>query len=323
MNEKKSYICLEPQRLDVFLAQELEQTRSQVVQLIKQSCVDIDLKIETRSGAKLKPNQTVTVVFPIEEKKVPHAIDFDVDILYEDEDLLVVYKPSGVTVHPAQSVKSATLVDWLKSKNIKLSDIGAPDRAGIVHRIDKGTSGAMVIAKTNEAHEFLAKQLQDQSMGRYYLAVTTPPLKDEITIIEHNISRSLSNRLKMACAEDGKEAKTIFKSLLHSNDEKNQLICAKLFTGRTHQIRVHLESMSRHILGDPTYAQSPKMEKSEHILLHAYIVYFIHPRTKEQITIKAPISDLMQKYLEKNFNKEELNEVIDTDFIINGFNSVI
>ncbi|MDY0117012.1 MAG: RluA family pseudouridine synthase [Sulfurimonadaceae bacterium] len=322
MEEKKTYLCLEPQRLDLFLAEEIGQSRSQVVQLIKQSCVYVDNKLEIKPSTKLKSNQNVTVIFPGLIKQEPYAIDFDVAILYEDDDLLVVNKPHGITVHPAPSVKEATVVDWLKAKGIALSDIGSPERDGIVHRIDKGTSGAMVIAKSNEAHAFLAAQLQDQTMGRYYLAVVTPPLKEDVTIIEHAIGRNTTNRLKMACLEDGKDAKTLFKSILHSNDEKNQLLGAKLFTGRTHQIRVHLESMSRHILGDLTYAVSPKVETSEHILLHAYIVEFIHPRTKEKVIYQAPLSDVMQNYLEKNFNKEQLNEVMDSNFIIDSFNSV-
>lgn len=321
MEEKKSYLCLESQRLDLFLAQYIEQSRSQIAQLIKQSNVFIDDKLEIKPSAKLKANQIVTVIFPTIKEEEPHAIDFDITILYEDDDLLVVNKPSGVTVHPAPSVKEATLVDWLKSKKIALSTMASSERDGIVHRIDKGTSGVMVIAKNNEAHALLAEQLQDHSMGRYYLAVVTPPLKEDITIIEHAIGRNPTNRLKMACLEEGKESKTLFTSLMPSNDDKNQLIGAKLYTGRTHQIRVHLESMSRHILGDATYAVSPRVEKSEHILLHAYIVYFIHPRTKEKVVFQAPLNDLMQNYLVKNFNKERLDEVMDSNFIINSFNS--
>jgi 23S rRNA pseudouridine1911/1915/1917 synthase len=180
----------------------------------------------------------------------------------------------------------------------------------------------MVIAKNNEAHEFLSLQLQDKSMGRYYIAVATPPLKDDLTQIESNIGRSANNRLKMACGlEHGKYAKTEFKQLALSRDEKNQLLACKLFTGRTHQIRVHLESLNRHILGDHIYAQSPKAEKSERILLHAYIIYFIHPTTKKRVLFKAMFDEYMQDKIDKKFDMETLNEVMDTEYIMHSFST--
>ena len=153
MSDVKNYICQNPERLDTFLAAEIGQTRSQIAQLIKQECVYIDDKKVTRPGVKLKPEQTIRVEFP--EAKIEPAldVDFDVEILYEDDDVLVINKPSGVTVHPAPSVKEATLVDWLKHKGIRLSTISGEERHGIVHRLDKGTSGTMVIAKNNEDHE--------------------------------------------------------------------------------------------------------------------------------------------------------------------------
>jgi len=319
MRETKNYICQMPDRLDKFLSAEIGHTRSQIATLIKQECVYIDDKLVSRPGVKLKVGQNIKVEFP--EAKIEKAleVDFDVEILYEDDDLLVINKPSGVTVHPAPSVKEATLVDWLKHKGIRLSTISGEERHGIVHRLDKGTSGTMVIAKNNEAHEFLSKQLQDKSMGRYYLAVINPPFKDDITTIDKAIKRSHHNRLKMACLEDGKNAKTMFKGLAFSNDEKNQLIACKLFTGRTHQIRVHLESVNRHIIGDHIYAQTPKQEKSERILLHAYIIYFIHPTSKEKLFFQANFDDAMQGYLDKKFNMENINEVIKTSNILHSF----
>ena len=320
MRKIEEYKCESPERLDTFLSNEIGQTRSQIAHLIKQDCVLVDGKKVPRPGVKLKAGQKVKVEFP--EAKIEKAldVDFDVEILYEDDDVLVINKPSGVTVHPAPSVKEATLVDWLKHKGIRLSTISGEERHGIVHRLDKGTSGTMVIAKNNEAHEFLSQQLQDKSMGRYYIAVIAPPLKDDITVIESNIGRSSNNRLKMACGlEHGKYAKTMFKQLSLSEDEKNQLIACKLFTGRTHQIRVHLESMNRHIIGDHIYALNPKAEKAERILLHAYIIYFIHPTTKEKLLFKASFDEIMQDSLEKKFKKEILNEVMDSEYIMGSF----
>ncbi len=323
MSEIKSYTCENVERLDIFLAQEIGQTRSQIAQLIKQSCVYVEEKKVTRPGVKLKINQTIKVEFPEPKEEKALEVDFDVEILYEDDDVLVINKPSGVTVHPAASVKDATLVDWLKHKGIRLSTISGEERHGIVHRLDKGTSGTMLVAKNNTAHKFFSEQLQDKSMGRYYLAVLNPPLKEDLTTIECNIGRSAHNRLKMACTETGKYAKTQFSTLLPSTDESVQLVACKLFTGRTHQIRVHLESINRHILGDHIYGLSPKQEKSKRVLLHAYMIYFIHPSTKKKLSFTAKFDDVMQKYIDKKFNSEQINEVTKPSYILNNFNTNI
>lgn len=321
MNNTQSYVCADTERLDTFLTSHIGQSRSQIANLIKKECVEVDGKVVSRSGVKLKENQVVKVTFPEPEVKEALDIDFNVEILYEDDDVLVINKPSGLTVHPAPSVREATLVDWLKHKGIRLSTISGEERHGIVHRLDKGTSGTMVIAKNNASHEFLSEQLQDKSMGRYYLAVINPPLKEDITEIELPIARSVHNRLKMACLEHGKYAKTLFKNLALSKDEKNQLVACKLSTGRTHQIRVHLESMNRHIIGDHIYAQSPKQEKSERILLHAYIIYFTHPTSKERVTFSVLPDAQMMDYINRKFNTEQINEVMDTSYIMHGFSA--
>ena len=320
MINTQEYICQNPERLDTFLTSQIGQTRSQIAGLIKNESVFVDDKKVSRPGVKLKAGQHIRVEFPQPKREKALDVDFDVEILYEDDDVLVINKPSGVTVHPAPSVKEATLVDWLKHKGIRLSTISGEERHGIVHRLDKGTSGTMVVAKNNEAHEFLSKQLQDKSMGRYYIAVIVPPLKEDITIVESNIGRSSHNRLKMACGlQHGKYAKTMFKHLALSEDEHTQLIACKLFTGRTHQIRVHLESMNRHILGDHIYGLSPKQENSERILLHAYMIYFMHPTTKKQVTFVAEFDDIMRETVYKKFDTEILNEVITPEYIVRSF----
>ncbi len=305
------FITDEAIRLDVFLVQHLNQTRNQIAQLIDQDCVAVDNKATSKAGLKLKPGQEVRVTFPQPKSTPPQAIDFEVEILFEDDHILVINKPSSLTVHPAPSVKEPTLVDWLKHKGIALSTLSGEERHGIVHRLDRGTSGAMVIAKNNEAHEALSLQLQDKTMGRYYLAAITPPLKETITLINRPIGRSAHNRLKMAINENGKNAKTAFAKLLASHDESEELIACKLYTGRTHQIRVHLESISRHILGDHLYGTSPKSDKMERIMLHAYNLYFIHPATRERVNFTAPLDSVMEYYLTKHFDSKELYELID------------
>ena len=256
----KNFIVSETNRLDKFLALNIDASRNQIEQLIKKEYVKVDGKIVSKTGLKLKENQSIDVFFPEaelnpikDEKFVKESLeDKNVEIIYEDDDILVINKPYNLTVHDAPSVKDATLVDWLKLNNISLSTISGEERHGIVHRLDKGTSGVMVVAKTNQAHVGLSKQLEDKTMGRYYLAIVDMPLKDNI-IIDKSIARSQNNRLKMAIDENGRNAKSAFSKISLSNKENFELISAKLFTGRTHQIRVHLSSINRHILGDNLY----------------------------------------------------------------------
>ncbi len=238
---------------------------------------------------------------------------------------MVINKPSGLTVHPAPSVKEATLVDWLKKRGMRLSTLSGEERHGIVHRLDKGTSGVMVIAKTNQAHEFLSLQLQDKSMGRYYTAVVTPPLKDDMTIVECPIARSAQNRLKMSCSPDGKDAKTAFKVVGYSekNQLKDQLVVCKLFTGRTHQIRVHLEKLNRHILGDHLYVAGAKDDKTERILLHAYKIYFVHPTTGEKLSFVADFDDYMKQQLDEKFTKDLIYDFFKDDNAERSFSTNI
>lgn len=305
-----SFIADRSVRLDLFLVEQLGQTRNQIAQLIEQECITVDHKPTAKPGLKLKEHQTITIRYPEAKSTPAQEIDFEVEILYEDDDILLINKPSSLTVHPAPSVKEPTLVDWLKHKGITLSTLSGEERHGIVHRLDRGTSGAMVVAKNNEAHEALSLQLQDKSMGRYYLAVITPPLKEEEVLIDKPIGRSSQNRLKMSISETGKSAKTLFKKLLLSHDENAELIACKLFTGRTHQIRVHLESISRHILGDHLYGAHAKDAKVEHILLHAHKLYLVHPTSGRTLEFVAPLDEIMNTYLIKHFDPKELHETL-------------
>lgn len=210
-------------------------------------------------------------------------------------------------------------MDWLKQKNISLSTISGDERHGIVHRLDKGTSGVMVVAKTNEAHVHLAKQLEVKSMGRYYLAIIDMPLKDNL-IVEKPIGRNPNNRLKMAIVQNARYAKSAFSKLIFSKDEKYELISCKLFTGRTHQIRVHLSSINRHILGDNLYGFKGELNKINRFYLHAYILYLTHPKTKKQMSFRANLAPDMHEFLCKNFNMEIVNDKIDKTNIFDSFN---
>jgi len=307
-----NFISKESNRLDKLLSSTLNISRNQIEKLIKDGLVKVDGKIVTKPSFKPKDGSKIEYQFIEAPKEEYSDIDIDIQKLYEDDDILVINKPSGLVVHGAPSVKEATLVDWLRKQNIRLSTISGKERNGIVHRLDKETSGAILIAKSNFAHEALSKQLQDRSMGRYYLAVVNYPLKDNI-IIDKPIARNPKNRLKMAIVEGGKEAKTAFAKVAQSKKD-SELVAAKLFSGRTHQIRVHLSSLNRYILGDRLYG--PKEQKLEHrMFLHAYLLYFVHPRSGERVEVIAPLLKDMQEYLKENFNKEKEYDKLTKDDI--------
>ncbi len=487
------------ERLDVFLSSQLGISRNQISNLIKSEAVRVNGAVQSRPGYKLSAGELVRIDYPAPAPQQTSAerLDFDIEILYEDEDLLVVNKPAGLTVHPAASVKEPTLVDWLKSRGYLLSTLGGELRAGIVHRLDKLTSGALLVAKNNAAHAALSAQLSDKSMGRIYLALIDLPLK-EPCVIERPISRNPANRLKMGIVPDGRSAKSAFyeilsgaeltelqnsaercdeilgaddgaaagksasadkisaanagasatlaankistgaagkisamygdgdkilnanrdadmskilatdvsvrgneilnadptagadkisttdvsasknagmdkilnkyadnadkipssctgnagkipNNLVDSEDKiltadmsadqtraarlaenkvlnfknpaqnyklppinlKNfNLVAAKLFTGRTHQIRVHLSSINRHILGDHLYGFKSENAKISRILLHAYLLYFIHPRSGKEVKICAGLPSEFLNFTTNQKVKDEIYEKI-------------
>jgi 23S rRNA pseudouridine1911/1915/1917 synthase len=328
-NMDKKYIVDESIRLDKFLSSKLEVSRNQIEQLIKKEFVKVDGKTICKSGQKLKLNQTITIQ-EISLETIPLTFSeeelskIDVKIIYEDDYFLVILKPEGLTVHSAPSVKEPTLVDWLKYKNISLSTISGEERHGIVHRLDKGTTGLMVVAKTNESHTALASQLEDKSMGRYYIALIDLPLKEDI-IVDKPIARNPSNRLKMGIVNNGKNAKTAFKKLIlpkETSDKKYELISAKLFTGRTHQIRVHLESIGRHILGDDLYGFKSKSANIKRIYLHAYCLYLKHPISNESLEFISPLPDEFKQILNNEFDKDEIDEILTKEHISSSFTSL-
>jgi 23S rRNA pseudouridine1911/1915/1917 synthase len=318
-----SFEVQEAGRLDKILTTELKESRNQVEQLIKEGLVLVNEKRVLKTGKKLLAGDTISYSFKEVVPKEPVVIDFDVEILYEDDVMMVVNKPAGLVVHPAASVKEATLVDWLIKKGVSLSTISGEERHGIVHRIDKNTTGALVIAKTNEAHQKLSEQLQDKSMGRYYLAVIDYPLKDS-GIVEKPIGRNPNNRLKMDVRQNGKEAKSAFFKLAESDksDKRLELIAVKLFTGRTHQIRVHLESLGRHILGDDLYGFKSKKDTIKRVFLHAYKLYMLHPTTGEKMEFVAPLFPDMKDFIDNKFNQGEINEKINPHIIDSHFTTI-
>ncbi len=302
-------------RADVFVAKTLQISRSKAEKLFAKGQISLNGIPLNKQGMLLKSQDKITIYNLFQPTL--HSIkseNFEIPILYQDEDLLVLNKPAGLIVHRAnEQDKQFTLVDWLQQHNFSLSNLGNSYRCGIVHRLDKGTSGAMVIAKTNLAHENLKLQLQTRQMGRYYLCVIDKPLK-ESQIVDSPLVRHSRNRLKYVIANknnpNAKSAKTAFFKIASTNHKQfdYELIGAKLFSGRTHQIRVHLSSLNRHILGDFFYGYQESKSKISYentpkrILLHSHLLYLQHPKNGEILHIYAPLFKEMQDILNSNFD---------------------
>ncbi|MBE6429379.1 RluA family pseudouridine synthase [Campylobacter sp.] len=313
------FISSKSTRLDQELALYLKISRNQVLSLIKGGNVSVNDKVVTKAGFNLNLDDKISFILPqTTQIQSEFKAEFDVEILYEDSDILVINKPIGVTVHPAPSVKEATLVEWLKQKNYTLSTIGGVERAGIVHRLDKGTSGVMVVAKNNESHASLSSQLSSKDMGRIYLALCDLPLKENC-IIDRPIGRHPQNRLKNTIVSGAKSAKSAFANILTTQNKRVNLIAAKLFTGRTHQIRVHLASINRHILGDDLYGFKSNSDRINRIFLHAYILRLIHPRSNQIMEFKAPLPNEFYELIGKEVNKEIVDESITPSILCDIF----
>ncbi len=323
---QKVFIALtDHKRLDEFLAKELQISKNQVLNLIKEGLVFCQKKGVKKGGLALKKGDEITLLTPkIVPKPLKKELDLEIEVIFEDEDLLVLNKPPNLVVHKAPSVKEPTLVDWLEFKNYELSNLGLKERYGIVHRLDKDTSGGIVIAKNNFTHVHLSEQLKTKTMGRYYIALLSTPLKEEKMSVECYLTRNPNNRLKMialkaAKKEKSRYSKSAFTSLLTSQNGMD-LIGAKLFTGRTHQIRAHLEYLNRHIIGDNLYGLNQALPKEEiRIMLHAYLIEFKHPRSEQKLRFKVPLLKDMLEYLKKVFDKENLDEVLDEEKILHAF----
>lgn len=273
------------ERIDKFLAQKLDKSRSLVQKLIKDELVLVN-------GEVVKTNYSVADGDEIDVKQLD-VVDntniipqpMDLDIVYEDDDLLVINKPSGLVVHPAPGHYQDTLVNGLLAYSNKLSDINGEFRPGIVHRIDKDTSGLLVVCKNNETHEELANQLSDKTLFRQYLAIVHGEIEEDEGEIIAPIGRDPRDRIKMAVvAKNSKEAQTNFKVL--ERYDHYTLVSCNLLTGRTHQIRVHFDFINYPLVGDPLYGIKPTIDTKGQAL-HAYKLGFIHPRSGEYMEFEA------------------------------------
>lgn len=281
-------------RVDQYLAVELDMSRSKIQKLIKDEKVLINGK-KTSSNYILKPVDLIEVIGDLEEVIDIVAEDIPLDVLYEDDDLLIVNKRSGMVVHPAVGNYSKTLVNALMYR-FSLSSGSSPIRPGIVHRIDKDTSGLLVVAKNDWAHEKLSEMIKEKKVERTYIALVDGIIPHETGTIDAPIGRDPINRQKMMVTDiNAKDSVTHFK-VLHRYKDKTLIEC-KLETGRTHQIRVHMQYIGYPIYNDPVYGKRKNASEFGQFL-HSKSIRFLHPRTKKEIYYEAALPKEFQEYLD-------------------------
>lgn len=285
----------EGQRLDVFLSTELGITRSRVKNLIEDGRVTVNGK-EVKAGYMLRNGETVAADIPEDKPLEAVAQDLPVNIVYQDEDFAVIDKEQGMVVHPAAGNRDGTLVNALLARLDNLSSINGVVRPGIVHRLDKMTSGLLVVAKNDAAHKSLAAQIASKEAERRYIALVDGNVREDEGKIEASIARSRKDRKKMAVDSEGKKAVTLYRVLERLG--KYTLVEFSLKTGRTHQIRVHCKHIGHPVVGDETYGGSNAF-KLKGQLLHAYRLSFDHPTTGERKVFDSPLPAYFTEVLKK------------------------
>lgn len=288
-------------RLDKAISKEFDLSRKRVKDLLEDQKITVNHKLEKASYV-LKMDDLVEIEIPEAQALEVCAEEMDLDILYEDQDVLVVNKPKGMVVHPAPGHLSGTLVNGLLAHCKDLSGINGVMRPGIVHRIDKDTSGLLVVAKNDQAHESLSKQLADKTCHREYLAIVHHPFQHAYGTIHAPIGRDEKDRQKMAVtAKNSKDAITHFEVI--ENFEDYAYIRCKLETGRTHQIRVHMAYIDHPIASDPKYGPRKTIEANGQ-LLHACTLEFVHPSTHEKMHFDADLDPTFKKVLSELESRE-------------------
>ena len=277
----------------------MDLSRSYIQKLIKESRVTINKNIQTKTKTAVQESDIVNVSLPDPKELEIKPQDIPLDILYEDNDVLVVNKPKGMVVHPAPGHYEGTLVNAvLYHCRDNLSGINGVLRPGIVHRIDKDTTGALIVCKNDKAHQKIADQLRAHTITRSYRAIVYNNFSEDEGMINAPIGRHPTNRKKrMVTEKNSKEAITHYKVLDHLNHKFNYIEC-RLETGRTHQIRVHMSHIGHPLLGDEIYGPvNSKFKNLQGQTLHAATIGFIHPTTEEYMEFSAPLPDYFEKLL--------------------------
>lgn len=295
MNTSYSFtVDLPGDRLDRFIADRLpDVSRTRVRQLIDADCVTVNGS-PAKASYRLESGDSIKIIIPPEAPLDLLAEDIPLSIIYEDADVLVVDKPAGLTVHPAPGHPGHTLVNAVLNHLPNLAEDSDPIRPGIVHRLDKDTSGLIVIAKNRRAHNSLAEQFAARTVVKTYLVLVKGHLSPEQGIIESDIGRDAANRQRMTVVSSGKPARTRYRVKQYLGDYT--LAEIKLETGRTHQIRVHLAAIGFPVAGDPTYGV--KMPGLTRQFLHAHRLKFSHPSTGKDIEVESPLPPDLQAALD-------------------------
>jgi len=285
------------ERLDVYIADQIEDlSRSFISKLIKKGLILVNGEVK-KPKYIVKKGDLIQVDIPERKDLEPYPEDIPLDIIYEDDDIIVVNKPKGMVVHPAPGSPNKTLVNALLNYTNDLSDINGKIRPGIVHRLDKDTSGVLVVAKNNKAHMDIAKQLKERSIKRIYIAFVHGVLNKDEGVIDAPIGRNPRNRLKMAVTHiNSKEAITRFKVL--ERFSKYTLVELSLYTGRTHQIRVHLSYINHPVVGDSLYTNRKNEFGIKTQMLHALKLGLKSPSTGQYMEFEAKPLDEFTKVLE-------------------------
>ncbi|MGX7262503.1 RluA family pseudouridine synthase [Enterococcus crotali] len=288
-------------RIDKVLTELLkDHSRSQIQQWLKDQNITVNGEI-TRSNYKVKENDEISINVPEPEELDVLAEDIPIEIVYEDDDVLVINKPQGMVVHPSAGHQHGTLVNALLYHIKDLSSINGIIRPGIVHRIDKDTSGLLMVAKNDKAHVALAEQLKDKTSLRKYVALVHGEISHDKGEINAPIGRSKNDRKMQAVIEGGKPAVTHFEVL--ERFEGYTLVQLQLETGRTHQIRVHMKYIGFPVAGDPLYGPR-KTLKGKGQFLHAEVLGFKHPTTGQMMVFEAPLPELFEKTLDQLRNND-------------------
>ena len=300
--EKHDIIVAEEQgqRLDFFVASVCGISRTLAQVLISQGHITANGKIQSKSY-KIQKQDLICITIPPPEEIELVGQDIPLDVVYEDPFLLVINKPKGMVVHPAPGNYTGTLVNALLYHCSNLSGINSAIRPGIVHRLDKDTSGIMIVAKNDAAHISLSQQIQSKTAVRTYLAVVRGNIKTDSGTIETQIARDKTDRKKMAVVkEGGRDAITDYEVLERFG--KYTLVRCKLRTGRTHQIRVHMEYLGYPLVGDPKYSPMKTPFGIKGQALHSHTLEFTHPRTGERMKFEAPLPEDMHKIITRLHN---------------------
>ena len=291
-------------RLDKFISENSDISRSYAANLIEDGCVTVNLK-PAQKKTKVATDDEIRIALPEPQEIEAKPENIPIDIVYEDDSVIVVNKPQGMVVHPAAGNMSGTLVNGLLF-HCSLSSINGAVRPGIVHRIDKDTSGLLVVAKTNEAHEALSEQLKERKALRKYYCIVNGNIKEDSGTVDKPIGRHPTDRKRMAIIEGGRDAVTHFKVLERFG--QFTLVECTLETGRTHQIRVHMASLGHNIVGDPVYGVKKDREKGKGQLLHAKTIGFKHPKTGEIMEFTSDLPEAFTVALEKLRNNSKNSE---------------